>query len=187
MALGETQALLARLFTDAQTRRAFFADPQATGLRFGLSETEALTLAALDRQEVEIFAESLLGKRALDARKTLPLTAKGLGDRFDQLLSVAIDGPPAPERHRADAASLARFLAGDGASEPSWIGDLARYEMAFISAARPGAFLLLRRFAYPVNHIARQLAAGAHVDVSPRACVGLWLRAPRGRLFHRMF
>jgi hypothetical protein len=184
MGLMQTQALLARLFTDAQFRGAFFGDPQGAAQRFGLSAEEAETLAALDRTEVQDFARSLLGKRALDARKVLPLAAKALGKDFDRLFFEAIEGPPSPQRHRADAAALARLL-GSRNAEPAWVGDLARFELAFVSAARPGAFL--RRFAWPVNDIARLLLASAPVDVAPRPCIGFWFRAPGAKLYWRMF
>jgi hypothetical protein len=185
MGLMRTQALLARLFTDAKLRRAFFEDPRGAARGFGLSEEEAETLAALDRREVEQFARSLLGKRALDARKVLPLTTRALGEDFDRLLFEAIDGPSSAERHRGDAAALTRLLAFRG--EPAWIGDLARFEMAFVSAARPGALILLRRFAWPVDEIARQLLAGARPQAAPHRRFGLWLRAPGGNLHWRLF
>jgi hypothetical protein len=183
LGLRETQALLARLFTDAKLRHAFFEDPRGAAHGLGLSEDEAKTLAALDKREVEEFARCLLGKRALDARKVLPLTAKALGENFDRLLFEACDGPPSPARHRGDAAALARLLEGRK-GEPAWIGDLARFEMAFVTAARPGVFL--RRFDWPISDIARQLLAGAHVDTGPRRRFGIWLRAPGGKLYWRM-
>lgn len=186
MALRETQALLALVFTDAKARREFFEDPQRVARARGLDEIEAEAMARLDSREVEDFARSLLGKRALDARKTLPLTAKALGKEFDRLLFEAIDGAPPPQRHRADAAALARLLASRP-MDPLWIGDLARYEMGFVAAARPSGFFLMRRFAWPVDDIERQLLSGARVEVFPRQRVGLWLRAPRGRLFFRLF
>lgn len=187
MGLMQTQALLARLFTDARLRRAFFEAPAATATAFGLDAAEAERLAGLDRREVEDFARSLLGKRALDARKALPATARALGRAFDPLLFEAIEGaPPGPQRHRGDAAALAGLLAAR-AGEPPWIGDLARFEMGFVAAARPGAFFLLRRFDWPVDEIAQRLMAGAPVEATPRRRVGLWWRAPGGRLFWRMF
>lgn len=184
MALKETQALLARLFTDANLRRAFFEDPTGVMPGFGLSREEAATLAALDRREVEAFAHSLLGKRALDARKVLPLTAKALGADFDRLLFQAIDGPAPPARHRADAAALARLLS-ERPPDPGWIGDLARFETAFVFAARPCFFL--RRFDWPVNDIARRLMAGAPVAAKPGRRLGVWMRAPGGKLYWRMY
>jgi hypothetical protein len=186
MGLRETQVALARLFTDADLRRAFFEDPQGAAQGFGLSENEKATLAKLDRREVEEFARCLLGKRALDARKVLPLTAKALGQEFDRLLYEAMEGPSSPERHRGDAAALARLLASR-AIEPAWIGDLARFEMAFVSAARPGAFVLLRHFVWPVTQIARQLLTGARVDAAPRRGLGVWFRAPGGKLYWRLY
>lgn len=185
MGLSQTQALLARLFTDAGLRRAFFDAPQETARGFGLSETEAEALARLDKREVEDFARSLLGKRALDARKALPLTAKALGKDFDRLFFEAIQGPPAPRRHRADAAALAKHLV-DSRTAPAWIVDLARYEMAFVAAARPGAFFLLRRFAFRVDEIAGRIQAGAPVEATPCARVGIWLRPPGGKLRWRL-
>jgi hypothetical protein len=181
MGLMETQALLARLYTSADMRRAFFDDPAAVARAHGLDEDAARAIAMLDQREVEHFAHSLLGKRALDARKILPLSASVLGKSFDALLREALIGPPSRERHRADASALVRVLAGRD-MEPPWICDLARYELAFAAAARPGAVLLLRRFAYPVEAIARQLLAGAHVEVTKKRRLGLWLRAPKGKL-----
>lgn len=189
MALAQTQALLARLFTDARLRRAFFHDAVGVAKDFGLDDDDARRVATIDRREVEDFAKSLLGKRALDARKTLPLTARALGARFDALLFEAIEGPPAPGRHRADAAALTRrlvALSARGEAQPAWIVDLARYELAFVTAARPGAVLLFRRFHYPVATIAARLLAGAAIDVSPRMTFGLWMRSPGGRLHVRM-
>ena len=85
MALAQTQALLARLFTDDDLRREFFEAPIAVAMRFGLSMHDTQRLAGIDRRETEAFAQSLIGKRALYARKALPLTARALGDRFDAL------------------------------------------------------------------------------------------------------
>jgi hypothetical protein len=187
MALIEIQALLARLFTDARLRSDFFSDPIQTARRCGLDDDDAQSLARLDRREVEEFARSLLGKRALDARKILPLTARVLGKDFDALFFEAIDGPPAAMRHRADAAALARILASRRDREPPWIGDLARYEMVFVEAAQPRGALLLRRFDYPIDDILRQLHAGAQPDPAPGARVGIWLRAPGGKLYWRLF
>ena len=182
MALAQTQALLARLFTDAAARRAFFTDPAGYGRASGLSAAEARTFAGLDKGEVVAFARSLLGKRALDVRKVLPLTARALGARFDALLLEALEGPLPPGRHRADAAALARHLTAKRDADPPWVGDLARYELAFVEASRPGAALLLRRFRYPVETIARGLAANAAPAAEPRASFGVWLRLPGRRL-----
>lgn len=184
-ALQKAQAFLARLFTDSNLRRSYIARPAETAADFGLSEVQAAALAMLDRREVEDFARSLLGKRALDVRKILPLTARALGAEFEGYFFESIDDRPAPQRSRADAASLARRLSR--MNERSWIGDLARYELTFAEASRPGAFLALRRFDYAVDEIARRLRMGETPDSPlPRGRVGIWLRAPGGRLRYWM-
>ncbi len=188
MGLIETQALLARLFTDAQARAEFFADPGASARRFGLNSEEAASLARLDRRQLDDFARSLLGKRALDARKALPLTARALGESLDPLLIAALAGPPGTRRTHGDAAALVRALVARQDDARPWLGDLARYEFAFLEAARPGGAFLLRRFAYPVDEIARQLSRGAApVDVRAGRRIGLWARAPGRGLFVRLF
>ena len=148
--LGQTQALLGRLFTQAAFRREFFAHPEKAALDFGLTADEASTLKALDAKSVSRFVDSLRQKRLGDARKTLPMTARALGAQFEQLLLPELGAPPGSGRHRDDAATLVARIeqGGDGAlSSPPWIVDLARYEMAFTAAARPGAVLILRLFA----------------------------------------
>jgi hypothetical protein len=189
MGLRETQALLARLYTDARFRRGFFDAPTQTALRFGLAEAEAGTIARIDRREVEDFARSLLGKRALDTRKALPSTAKALGADFDRLLFEALDGPPGRQGRRADAESFAELLAARSGApgEPVWIADLARYELAFVDAARSGFFFRLQRFAYPVDEITRAIKSDAPVMAARQPRLGLWLRAPGGKLFWRLF
>jgi hypothetical protein len=190
MSLAETQALLARLFTDDDLRREFFELPVAVAARFGLSAEDAQRLAALDRREMDVFARSLIGKRALYARKALPLTARALGDQFDSLLAEAIRGRARDGSTRADAAALVALLdrsLARGELAPVWIVDLARFELAFVEAGRSGPALFLRRFHFDVASIAASLAKGGDVSALRRRTVGVWARAPRGRLRWRLF
>ena len=187
--LGQTQALLGRLFTQSAFRREFLARPERAALDFGLTADDASTVKAVDAKSVARFVDSLGQKRLADARKTLPLTARALGSEFDQLLLRELDAPPRSGRHRDDAARLLVRLkqGGDAGSVPPWIVDLARYEMAFVAAARPGAVLILRRFRWPPRLLAAAALSGADVG-APRGALGLWLRLPGARrLFHRLF
>ncbi len=189
MGLAQTQTLLARLYTDAELRREFFDAPAAVADSFGLQGAEAQRLAAIDKVEVEAFARSLVGKRALDVRKTLPLTALALGNKFDALLRASIDGRLPEGRHRADAAALSRrldALAAQGKAEPEWIADLTRFELAFAVAAHSGATLFFRRFRYDVARLAASLSRGGPAEVVLRRTYGLWARAPKGRLRWRL-
>ena len=185
MALAQTQALLARLFTDDDLRREFFEAPVAVATRFGLSMHDTQRLAGIDSREIEAFAQSLIGKRALYARRALPLTARALGDRFDALFRQAIRGAARDATNRSDAAALTAFLDRRVAKcelEPPWVADLARFELAFIDAGRSGAALFFRAFDFDIASVASALAEGGGVSVVRRRTFGVWARAPRGRL-----
>lgn len=189
MALAQTQALLARLFTDDDLRREFFDAPIAVATRFGLSMHDTQRLAGIDSREIEVFARSLIGKRALYARRALPLTARALGDRFEALFRQAIGGA-ARDANRSDAAALTAFLDRRVANcelEAPWIVDLARFELAFIDAGRSGATLFLRAFDFDVASLAHALAKGGGVSAVRRKTFGVWARPPRGRLRWRLF
>jgi hypothetical protein len=189
MALGQVQAALARLFTDEAARKAFIEDPQAAARAFGLDRDEAATLAQLAPQAVSGFARSLDAKGILDARKIMPLTARALGQIFADHFRAATAPLPAGAGRVAQTWALAQRLAtavGLDAPAAAWIGDLARYEAAFVEAShrRFGARLLL--FQFPIGLIAARLQAERAVDdLAPQATLGVWARRPGGRLFHR--
>ncbi len=190
MSIAETQALLARLFTDDELRREFFELPVAVAARFGLSAEEAQRLAALDRREMDAFARSLIGKRALYVRRALPLTACVLGDQFDALVREAIGRRADDGKRRSDAAALVAQLERRLAQRelaPVWIVDLARFELAFVEAGGSGPVCFLRRFDFDVASIAAPLARGGDVIALRRRTVGVWARPPRGRLRWRLF
>jgi hypothetical protein len=191
MALREVQAALARLYTDDAARTAFSRDPLSAGRALGLDEGDAATLARLAPQAIRQFAGSLKAKRILDARKAMPLIAQTLGEAFAGHFRAAVaplrQGAAREEEARALAARLAT-LARARAIAPAWIGDLARYEAAFVEAAKGRFAIRLRLFRYPVGRIAAQLyAAAPGGEIAPRATLGVWARRPGGRLFHRLW
>jgi hypothetical protein len=190
MALAQTQALLARLFTDDGLRREFFEAPVAVATRFGLSMHDTQRLAGIDNREIEAFAQSLIGKRALYARRALPLTARSLGNRFEALFRQAIGGAAREATNRSDAAALIAFLESRVAKcelEPPWVADLARFELVFIDAGRSGATLFFRAFDFNVASIAQALARGEEISAARRKTFGVWARALGGRLRWRLF
>jgi hypothetical protein len=192
--LAKVQAVLARLFTDAAFRAAFFDDPAAVGRSCGLGPAEARTLADLSRSEIDGFAATLTRKRIGDVSKMLPLTARVLGSAFGDHVRPALAGAARPGRHCDDARAVAdrlRRLARDGALTPPWAADLARYEVAFSDAARRRAGVLARGFRFPVARLAMAIFHGAPVtatDEKPRTTIGVWLRWPgRSEVVHRVW
>jgi hypothetical protein len=189
MGLREVQGALARLFTDAALRGAFLSNPAAAGTLLGLDANDAAVLASLAPQGLRQFADSLRSKRLLDARKTMPLTARVLGEGFAEHLNAlqTQEGADRAGQALGLAARLAA-LAQARSIAPAWVGDLARYEAAFVAAAPQQFALRVARFAYPVGLIAASLQADVFVaDVAPRTTIGVWARRRAGRLFHRLY
>jgi hypothetical protein len=191
MALSDVQAALALLFTDEAARADFYRDPQATGRALGLDARDTETLARLAPRALRQFAGSLKAKSALDARKRMPLTAQALGEAFADHWRAAVAALPAGASRADEAHALAAsltVLAGAGQLAPEWIGDLARYEAAFVEAAQRRFGMRVRLFRFPVDRIAARLHGGGAVDdCAARATLGVWARRPGGRLFHRMW
>jgi hypothetical protein len=63
------EALLARLYTDANARREFLADPRGMARSCGVAEADLDAIAAIDRVGLELAAESYSLKRASHAAK----------------------------------------------------------------------------------------------------------------------
>jgi hypothetical protein len=188
MALGEVQAALARLFVDDAARANFFKDPLSAGRTLGLDEDDAARLTKIAPQAIRQFARSLRGKRMLDLRKAAPLTAEALGQSFAHHFRAAAtplrEGATQVEEAYALAARLAELTKTDPAL-PRWIGDLARFEAAFLKAAARPFVLRVMAFRYPVASIAAALRRGALVgDPARRTTFGVWARRRGGRLFH---
>jgi hypothetical protein len=181
LSLAETQAALARLFTQAPARAEFARDPLALARAAGLESEEAQRLAALDAPEIARFAGGLFAKRRHDVEKWLPLTAQALGSGFARRLRETLAEPPPGAR--ADALALVAKLRGGLA--PRWIGDLAAYEAEFLRAWGPRGFLAIRVYRWPVPRIAEKLSARESVGaVKPGLTVAVWARVPGGRLRH---
>jgi hypothetical protein len=189
MGLREVQGALARLFTDEALRSAFLKNPAGAGPMLGLDENDAAMLGTLAPRDLRQFANSLRSKRLLDARKAMPLTARALGESFAGHLQES--SPHAGARLAEQAIALAVRIAALARAQkiaPAWVGDLARYEAAFVAVAPRRFALRMARFAYPVGLIAASLQAGATPGaIAPRATFGIWARRPAGRLFHRLY
>ena len=81
MELIEQQRLLARLYTDAETRRRWLAEPERFAQALGVDRPTAEKLST----QVESFARSLQRKRLGAVIKHLPATRKAMGHTFDEL------------------------------------------------------------------------------------------------------
>jgi hypothetical protein len=182
--LAALQRALARLYTDAAFRDRFQQNPVAAGAEIGLDPETTRAMAGPNFKGVGAFARSLKLKRLGESSAYLPLTRKFLGDDFSRLFLRYAESPlpPATNRPLADALRFANFLASEvaqGGLGPSWIGDLARYEAAWLSARFGARRLVIRRFRFRMD----EFGAGDssldrfEIKAEEKSFVGVWWRS----------
>jgi len=112
MSLKEQQNLLAKLYTDAEFRRAFLSKPEKIGAENLLDESEISEIGEIMPEELEFFAESLFWKRLREVEKFLPLTRKLSGDDFIEHFREFSQTfhPQSVKKHFEDAFEFCRFL-----------------------------------------------------------------------------
>jgi hypothetical protein len=69
MSAAALETFLARLYTDADVRREFLADPRAVACRCGIAGGDLEAIVAIDRVGLELAAESYSLKRAAHGTK----------------------------------------------------------------------------------------------------------------------
>lgn len=74
------ETFLARLYTDPALRSAFLANPAEVAIEAGLDQDAARALEQIDRDGLELAAESFARKRAARRanRRSLPAWLRGL-------------------------------------------------------------------------------------------------------------
>ena len=112
MSLQQQQNLLAKLYTDADFRRAFLSGLEKIGAKNDLSPEEIAEIAAIMPEELNFFAESLVWKRRREAEKFLPLTRSVLGADFTEHFREFSQtfNPQSIKKHFEDALEFSRFL-----------------------------------------------------------------------------
>ena len=171
MPLREQQNLLTRLYTDAAIRASFFAEPARVGPEFGLEESESLELAAVSRQELDFFADSLVAKRRREVERLIPSTVGPLGGDFQELFTefAARFVPHGHLKHLEDAIAFCDWLRGRPVRKDV-------HSAAAFDSARLDFHGFRRRFRVCVG------AGNGAENSRPKAAV--WLRTGRG---HRFF
>ena len=67
--MSKVEALLARLYSDAELRMRFLADPGDIAREAGLDANDAIAIVAIDREGLELAARSFDAKRASRPRR----------------------------------------------------------------------------------------------------------------------
>ena len=130
MSLQEQQNLLAKLYTDAEFRRAFLSEPAKIGAENGLNEGDIREIAGIMPDELNFFADSLFWKRLREVEKFLPLTGKVLGADFSKHFREfsRTFNPQTVKKHFEDALEFCRFLRKRDISE--FAANAAKFEQS---------------------------------------------------------
>ncbi len=103
---------LGQLLSEPSLRVALRNDPAATARDLSLSEYDSTALIALDPEQLEAHANTLLGKRIFEVRRLLPETFRAMGDTARPTLFEYAQShwPQGHHRHIEDGLSFCRYL-----------------------------------------------------------------------------
>lgn len=180
MSLRQQQDLLARLYTDAEFRRAFLSEPVKIGAENDLSETEIAEIAEIMPEELNFFAESLFRKRLREAEKFLPLTRSVLQDDFTKYFREFSQNfnPQTVKKHFEDALGFCDFLQKHQMPQ-GFVKDAAKFERAKLVFSSRMTNLCFEKFDFDIREIQKSLAEKKSVsepDFSERKTFAIWLR-----------
>lgn len=175
MSLREQQNFLAKLYTDAEIRRAFLSEPAKIGRVYDLTAVEIDEIAAMMPEELEFFADSLVWKRLREAEKFLPLTRKVLGEDFTPLFCEFSQNfnPQTVKKHFEDALHYCGFLQTQKVSDLA--KNTARFERAKLEFFGEEKRFAVCRLDFDVREIAGSDFAAN--DLKKTKKIAVWLRA----------
>ncbi len=164
MSLQHQQNLLAKLYTDAEFRRAFLSEPEKIGAENDLDEAEIREIAAIMPEELNLFANSLFWKRLREVEKFLPVTHKVLGADFTKNFREFSQtfNPQTVKKHFEDALEFCRFLRAQEVS------DLAKSAAKFEESK-------LEFFGFEKRLVVCRLDYDVRMEI-PKKKIAVWLR-----------
>lgn len=176
MSLQNQQDVLAKLYTDAEFRRAFLSAPAKIGLASNLTESEIAEIEAIMPEELEFFADSLFWKRLRETEKFTPLTKKVLGDDFAKLFREFSQNynPQSVKKHYEDALGFCEFLRRQNIS--GLAKNAAKYEKTKLEFFGFEKRFAVCRLNYDVREISRQDAKTQSENLKKKNKVVVWLR-----------
>ena len=176
MSLQEQQNFLARLYTDAQLRRAFLFAPAQIGAEHNLNENEIAEIAEIMPEELNFFADSLFWKRLREVEKMLPLTRKTLGVDFTVIFREFSQNfiPRTVKKHLEDAFEYCQFLQKQDISEIA--KNAARFEQSKLEFVSFGKRIVYCKLDFDFREIYRRESETQSINLKKRITIAVWLR-----------
>lgn len=176
MSLQEQQNFLARLYTDAELRRAFLSEPNKIGAENDLGEKEIAEIAEIMPEELNFFAESLFWKRLREVEKFLPLTKEILVEDFERYFRAFSQNfnPQTVKKHLEDALEFCRFL---GLEDVSAIAkNAAKFELAKLEFFGYGKQFVFCKLDFDIREISSQNSNLPRGNFKKKTKFAVWLR-----------
>lgn len=174
MPLHDQQNFLAKLLTDDGLRASFLQNPDDTGRKEGMAEGDLATLKAINPDDLDFFAVSLVNKRLGEVEKLLPFSLQAIGKKkFREMFKEFSDGyvPEGIKKHLEDALEFGRLLQRhkDGRD---WQRDAIKFDTANLLFYSGRKNLLIRVLRYDLAFGERRLRKHPFRKLQ----VALWIR-----------
>lgn len=176
MSLQEQQNLLAKLYTDAEFRRAFLSVPEKIGLENDLNEAEIKEIAGIMPEELDFFADSLFWKRLREVEKFLPLTRKVLDEKFTKYFREFAQNfnPQTVKKHFEDALGFCGFLQKQDVSKLA--KNAAKFEEAKAKFFGLEKRIVICKLDFDVREVYFSTAETGTYNPKNKTKVAIWIR-----------
>lgn len=176
MSLQEQQNFLARLYTDAEIRRDFLAEPLKIGFENNLNENEIAEIELILPEEITFFAESLFWKRLREVEKMLPLTKEFSSKNFASLFREFSQdfNPQTIKKHLEDAIGFGNFLQTKEISELS--KSIAKFEKTKLEFFGFGKQIAFCKLNFDLRNIQRRTINPQIRTFKKRTTIAVWLK-----------
>ncbi len=179
MSLQEQQNFLARLYTDAELRRAFLSGSEQIGAQHDLNKSEIAEIAEIMPEELNFFAESLFWKRLREVEKFLPLTRKFLGKGLVILFREFSKkfNPQTVKKHLEDSVEFSTFLQNQAVSEIA--KNVAKFERSKLEFYGYGKRFMFCTLNFDIREIQHQDPETMNLNLKKRKTIAVWSRIGR--------
>ena len=176
MSLQKQQNLLAKLYTDAEFRRAFLSEPEKIGAENDLSKKEIAEIAGIMPEELNFFADSLFWKRLREVEKFLPLTRKVLAKDFSKYFREfsRIFNPQSVKKHFEDARHFCLYLRAQSLTD--FAESAVKFEQSKLEFFGLEKRLVVCRLDYDIRKISESDPNEQFEIPEKKAQIVVWLR-----------
>lgn len=181
MELNKLQEILARLYTNKNFRREFFANRASVIKEMNCDDHTNQSLFGLDESEVNLYAQGLINKRLGVVKQLLPITSHYC-DSITELFNSYAQNTPAEgmhHKHYNDAIAFGEFVfAQSDVKRNNALTDILKYEILIIKTYYNKSKFLFHFFNYPVHNFSK-----TEINFSKRRTFVLFIRMKNRTLF----